>query len=156
MPTNIRAHVTIDTLAFPGAIVRFLKIWYHPNGDLGGFNEFRKDTTNTTGHTPWFDVQAYGLNEGHEIAIKAEGWIGGQYVTNQVQFYITADHTYAIPLFTEGYVPPIVIEDGIKQAKWEAQPWQDRLAYSFIISLAIILTFKMLQGFSMERINPVA
>lgn len=39
---------------------------------------------------------------------------------------------------------------------WEAQPWQDRLAYSFIISLAIILTFKMLQGFSMERVNPVA
>jgi hypothetical protein len=40
--------------------------------------------------------------------------------------------------------------------EWDTQEPLERLAYSFTMSLAIIMTFKAIQGFSMERFNPVA
>lgn len=43
-----------------------------------------------------------------------------------------------------------------RQAAWNVQTDIEKLAMSFVSALAIIMVFKVLQGFSMERVNPVA
>lgn len=84
------------------------------------------------------------------------------YLDADTEDYYEGGGTYEIEqaLTMEGYETFEETEWGKKRLAlelgWTAQTEMEKLANSFIASLAIIMVFKVLQGFSMERINPVA
>lgn len=94
--------------------------------------------------------------DGVSLTIKASKTNYDDYEKSGSYFY-NAGYFEEIPLHETGWTPPSPDGDGdsVDQRKWFLQPWQERLAYSIVIALAIIMTFKFLQGFSMERVNPL-
>jgi len=94
--------------------------------------------------------------DGVSLTIKASKTNYDDYSKSGTYFY-NVGYFEEIPLHETGWTPPLdpSPEPTDPDNKWEKQEWQLRLAYSFTIALAIIMTFKFLQGFSMERVNPL-
>lgn len=80
---------------------------------------------------------------------------GYEEVTTEEYYSDAQVHNIEQKLYEEGFVDEYADKAALEQA-WNVQTEIEKLAMSFISALAIIMVFKVLQGFSMERVNPVA
>lgn len=104
---------------------------------------------------------------------KASMYLGGSHKTGNWQFHIRhqsgeyedAEITDHYEAGQEHYIEHGLVQIGYEEDQeqekalgltWNAQTEIEKLAMSFVSALAIIMAFKVLQGFDMGRVNPVS
>jgi 5-hydroxyisourate hydrolase-like protein (transthyretin family) len=119
----------------------------------GKFYAHAKITTDKDGRASWYKG-GQGIEQSGTYNFR---YTKEEYEETESQAYYQQDTEHHIEqALTQAHYEEKKQEEEQLKLAWNAQSEIEKIANSFITALAIIMVFKVLQGFSMERINPVA